>query len=195
MKLGIDVDGPVADWITAVCTEHHKWFASNIDPKSIRLWDDIFKATKMKPEALFEWCKESNLFSKCDLVPGALGGLYELAKKHEITFVTARPHWAAEATDDWIVGNIWRRDFDYTLEILQDKEQAGCDIYLDDSPEVIMKLAEAGQCVVRFLRPWNRGLDRGDILTVDSWAQFTRLINQLKEPTYCEAVGIDKDAR
>lgn len=175
MRIGLDLDGCLVDWVEAICEE------LSIDPAKVGGWDSIFTATGMEPKTLFGWCRKLRMFARAKPREGGIEAVDALkAAGHDIQFITARPVWADGETRCWLAEQFgpegWR-DLDSRTHIMQgvDKSIVPCDIYLDDSPHVLRALRKKRLRVVRFERPWNRTC-KAWWATVKSWPEFVELI-------------------
>lgn len=178
MRLGIDLDGVVVDWVGSVCRE----LGIPSRPEEME-WDSIFQVSNMTNTELFAFCKEAGVFYKADPVEGAVEGLEALfAAGHDVQFVTSRPEWSREETVDWLddAVDIPTAEIREKLHIVQgtNKSVVPCDLYLDDSPHVLTDLRRRKKWAVRFEQPWNKSC-RKYSQTVSGWPAFLNLVGSL----------------
>ena len=96
---------------------------------------------------------------------------------HDIVVLTAKPDWAVHDTLQWIADHrIPTREIHFT----DDKHRVSCDVYLDDAPDQVHKLAARrgpDAIVCRFVRPWNQPVDGAR--DVRDWGEFRALVGAL----------------
>lgn len=162
MRLGIDLDGVVADFDKGWTTQYRQEFGT--DPRTVHFepgapqiaWDGLHKMTHFpNMREFWDWVNDRHLFRHLDLMPGAREALTELAAAgHEIVIITAKPDRAIPDTLHWLADQrIPTREIHFQRE----KHRVACDVYLDDSPLVLPKLVEhhPTALVCRMVAPWN----------------------------------------
>jgi len=174
VRLGIDIDGPTANFVGA-CAR-----VFGFDESAVTTWDSIFAAAGFETGfEFFQKCADHGVFGLCDPTKGAYEAIRLLAREgHKIVFVTQRPDWARDETETWL--DTWFGDVDYELFFVHDKRRAKCDIYLDDSPHVLSDLTAAREHAVAFDFPWNRRIEV--IHRVGGWQEFHRYVNSFPRP-------------
>ena len=183
MRLGIDLDGVVADfntgWIRLETLDHAQRFAE-IPFDAVAAWDGIPSLTHFRHMGEFwQWARDHDghtLFRHLEPYPGAIDALQRLARRHDIVIVTTKPDWAIHDTFEWIAQHrIPTRE----VHISDRKWEVPCDGYLDDAPHVLNGLRrhrpEATVC--RFVRPWNEPVP--GIVDVHSWEDFEEAVGGL----------------
>ncbi len=176
MRLGIDLDGVVADFNSGWVGRYNSEFGSDITTDQVDSWDAMGDLTHFESMGAFwRWASRGDhgsVFRHLETYPGAVETLKRLVPDHEIVIVTAKPDWAVHDTFAWIADNrIPTRE----VHITEAKWRVPCDVYLDDSPRQIDELhrnrPEAAVC--RFVRPWNDPvLGVVDIAGWDAFANF-----------------------
>jgi 5'(3')-deoxyribonucleotidase len=184
VKLGLDIDGCLADWVGSTFREHARWFGTKLDPADVKQWADPVTMSGMSASELFAWCREAQVYEKADPIPGAFGGIRALAAAgHTIDFVTHRPEWCVEITWEWLQHWLGRTvpivlDVVHVLQTV--KSTVPCDIYLDDGPHVLEELTGQGLLAVRFEQPWNAELaPKHYAASVPSWRRFVEVVEAL----------------
>lgn len=174
MRLGIDLDGVVADFNSGWIRRYNQEYGSELPSDAVKAWDAIPSLTHFEDmRAFWAWARDHDghtLFRHLDTYPGAVEALWELSKnRHEVVIVTTKPFWAIHDTFAWLAQHrIPTRE----VHIKDAKWMVDCDFYLDDGPHVLMSLVKhrPQARVCRFVRPWNRPVT-GAIDIVD-WPQF-----------------------
>lgn len=178
MKIGLDLDGVVADFVGAA----NKWFkAQSGHPEEIPAdcWDWYLKypGGVELGERLFVDAVNEGLYMRCKPVPGALDGILMLVKAgHDVTFITYRQGDTAEAdTRAWLR----RWHFGYLPVVFtKDKGSVEWELHLDDHPETVVDLrVRQGRSAVLFAQPWNVQL-QNRVPTVRGWGDFLTRIDR-----------------
>lgn len=179
MRLGIDLDGVVADFNGGWMRLHANEFGSDLDPSMVTSWDGLHEVggfTSMR--AFWRWAKGSDerpsIFRHFETYPGAVDTLQALAGAgHHIVVVTTKPDWAVTDTLRWLADHeIPTRE----IHITKDKRSVVCDVYLDDAPPVLVDLVanRPDALVCRFVRPWNEPV--AGAVDVADWWEFHGLV-------------------
>lgn len=176
MRLGIDLDGVVANFNHGWMTRYNAEFGTHFTEDLVDHWDTALDLTHFGSSARFwKWVAgdRPTIFRSLPAYPGALEALHRLARKHEIVILSNKPRWAIPDTFCWIgEQSIPTRE----VHLLRDKWLVACDVYLDDSPDLLPKLVrerpEAAVC--RYVRPWNVAV--AGVYDIAGWDQFLGLI-------------------
>lgn len=179
MRLGIDLDGVVADFNSGWIGRYNDEFGSAIPFDAVRSWNGIPSLTHFRDMREFwDWARNhggASLFRHLDTYPGAVDTLDRLARRHAVVIVTTKPRWAIHDTFEWIAEHrIPTRE----VHIVEDKWEVPCDVYLDDAPHVLEGLARfrTEALVCRFVRPWNDPVP--GTVDVDGWPSFETLVSR-----------------
>lgn len=181
LRLGIDLDGVVADFNTGWITAYNDCFGAGLATEMVISWDSPLELTHFTDmDAFWAWARDhggSSVFRHLEPYPGALETLRALAGDgHDIVVLTAKPDWAVHDTLEWISDHrLPTREIHFT----ERKHQVECDIYLDDAPEQVRALADhraATATVCRFVRAWNTPVV--EAVDVHDWEEFQGLVRQ-----------------
>ena len=178
LRLGIDLDGVVADFVAGWISRYNQEFEADLTPASVQTWDGLHTLTHFRDKAEFwKWASEhggGSVFRHLETYDGATDALHELAGHgHEIVIITLKPDWAVHDTFAWIADHrIPTREIHVTGE----KWKVACDVYLDDSPEQLDRYLEKrpDSLVCRFVRPWNNPVE--GVNDVQSWPEFVERV-------------------
>ncbi|HEX2155328.1 MAG TPA: hypothetical protein VHL52_15290 [Acidimicrobiia bacterium] len=181
MRLGIDLDGVVADFNTGWITRYNSDFGADVAFDAVQAWNAIPSLTHFRHMGEFwKWAQDHDghsLFRHLETYPGAVEALWRLVKKrHRIVIVTTKPHWAIHDTFEWIAEHrIPTRE----VHIVADKWEVDCDVYLEDAPHNLEELvARRGDRVVaRYVRPWNEPV--AGAVDIEDWDQFMKLVDSV----------------
>jgi 5'(3')-deoxyribonucleotidase len=179
MRLGIDLDGVVADFNGGWTRAYNSDFGTSISAERVTEWDQIPSLTHFHHMGEFwRWARSlagGSLFRHLDPYPEAIPALIRLAGDHDVIVVTTKPHWAELDTYQWLVDHGVPAT---EVHITRDKWLVDCDIFLDDAPHVLHRLvAERPSSVVcRFVRPWNHPI--GGAVDITGWSRFEALVEE-----------------
>lgn len=179
MRLGIDLDGVVADFNAGWIELHRGEFGSDLNPAMVTTWDGLHELGGFADmSAFWRWARGNadrpSIFRHLDVYPDALETLHELDRAgHDIVIVTTKPVWARSDTLRWLA------DHDIPtneVHMILDKYRVACDVFLDDSPHVVPSLVRhrPDSLVCRFVRPWNEPVEGA--VDVRSWSEFAELV-------------------
>ncbi|MEZ5175231.1 MAG: hypothetical protein R2823_03390 [Acidimicrobiia bacterium] len=179
MRLGIDLDGVVADFNSGWMTRFNTERGTDLTPDLVDHWNAMVDLAGFVDEQDFwEWARNGDgpgLFATLPVYPEALPALRRLAKNHQIVIVTTKPSWAVPETFGWIAD---KRLPTREVHIARRKWTVDCDIYLDDGPHNLEMLVERrpDRTVCRFVRPWNHPVPGA--IDVDGWDAFEALVHE-----------------
>lgn len=187
MRLGIDLDGVVANFIHGWMLRYNMEFGTHLTEDQVEYWDAARDLTHFADLADFwHWAGASGngptVFRHLESYPGALETVEELAACHDIVILTMKPDWAAADTFAWISDHrIPTRE----VHLLRHKWRVDCDIYLDDSPYALTDLVtnRPDALVCRFVRPWNQPVTGA--VDVHDWNEFRSIVDREKGERDC----------
>ena len=178
LRLGIDLDGVVADFNAGWISRYNQEFGTELLPEHVDVWDAPTTLTHFTNMGEFwRWARTSgdgaSIFRILQPYSGALDALGRLARRHCVVVLTTKPSFAVHDTFEWIAEH---RVPTTEVHILDDKSEIGCDVYLDDADHNLARLREVHpEAVVgRFVRPWNHP-QRG-VVDVAGWPDFEALV-------------------
>jgi 5'(3')-deoxyribonucleotidase len=179
MRLGIDLDGVVADFNAGWMARYNDEFGTDLVPEMVQSWDGFIGLTEFDSNTEFwTWARNDDgpgLFRNLPLVPGALESLRRLSRNHKIVIITTKPRWANAETFAWIADNdLPTRE----VHITGRKWEVDCDVYLDDGPHNLesLVLERPDRSICRFIRPWNDHV--AGTIDIDSWDTFEALVEK-----------------
>jgi 5'(3')-deoxyribonucleotidase len=178
MRLGIDLDGVVADFNTGWISRYNADFGADVAFDAVVAWDSIPSLTHFRHMGDFwRWAQDHDghsLFRHLDTYDGAVETLHRLARRNDIVIITTKPVWAVHDTFAWLADHgIPTRE----VHILRQKWTVTCDFYLDDAPHVVEDLVahRPDATVCRFIRPWNEPVPGAT--DVRTWEEFEQLVD------------------
>lgn len=177
MRLGIDLDGVVADFNTGWITRYNEDFDTEIPVDAVTTWEGLHSLTHFPDmRAFWRWASdhgEGSLFRHLETYDDALPALERLAREHQVVILTTKPGWAVHDTLAWIAEH---RLPTREVHIIDEKWRVPCDVYLDDSPHQVVAIhRERPEAVVcRFVRPWNEPVP--GTRDVRDWSEFEAIV-------------------
>lgn len=178
LRLGIDLDGVVADFNEGWTRLYNADYGTELHPDEVTMWNAPSELTHFGSMSKFwRWaatCGEgASLFRVLNPYPESIEVLADLSRHHTIVIVTTKPAYAVWDTFEWLAEH---RVPTTEVHIVQDKTVVDCDVYLDDGDHNLEELVAARpeSTVCRFVRPWNRPHD--GVVDVHGWRQFRELV-------------------
>lgn len=181
MRLGIDLDGVVADFTSGWVQKYNDEFDAELVPESLQTWNGMQEMTHF-PDMQEFWAWASghggdSVFRHLETYDGATEALGRLTEEgHDVVILTTKPDWAVHDTFAWISDH---RIPTKEVHILHRKWRVPCDVYLDDAPHQIHRIhierPEAHMC--RFVRPWNAPV--AGVHDIAEWPHFVQLVTRL----------------
>jgi 5'(3')-deoxyribonucleotidase len=178
MRLGIDLDGVVANFTKGWVDFYNRDFDADLHTEQVDRWDGLTAITHFEDmEAFWRWCSDldgRSLFWHLEPFPGAIEALHRLDEEgHEIVILTTKPTFAVEDTHEWIAAQGIPTN---EIHILEKKWMVDCDVYLDDGPYVLPGLVghRPDRLVCRFVQPWNRPVPGA--VDVEDFDEFRALL-------------------
>lgn len=184
MRIGLDIDGVVADFTGGINTAYEWWFGEECPI----VWDewDSYKQSEHFPSwsVCSIWADKARIWERMPFLPGAAAGIDSLLTQgHQLVFLTARSSVECVAQTKWWYAREIAERFGLGMDRLytglhQSKHTIPCSVYVDDGPDELKALREAGKSTIRFDHPWNK--KRPATAFVKSWKELTSLIGELE---------------
>ena len=179
LRLGIDLDGVVANFNAGWIERYNAAFASELADSHVLHWDAPLSLTHFEHmDDFWTWAQEgtSSIFRNLPPYPGALDTLAELARSHEIVIVSSKYDWAIPDTLEWIAEH---RIVTHEIHFTWDKPTVDCDVYLDDAQHNLEALAarRPDRVVCRKVRPWTERIP--GVIDIPTWDDFATVVASL----------------
>jgi len=181
MRLGIDLDGVVANFTQGWMNFYNRQFGTELEAADSKRWNDLVDLTHFQDiDEFWGWSSDldgRSVFWHLDPFPGAVEALRSLAGAgHHIVILTTKPHFAVDDTHEWIERH---RIPAHEVHILEDKWRIDCPVYLDDGPHVLPGLVRhrPASTVCRYVRPWNSPVPGA--VDVSSFSEFRDVVDRL----------------
>lgn len=181
MRLGIDLDGVVANFTKGWMGFYNDQFGTSFTVEDSQRWHDLVDLTHFHNIGEFwDWASDlegHSIFWHLETFPGAVEALRNMNDQgHEIVIITTKPAFAVADTHDWI----GRHEIPTNeVHILEDKWTVECEVYLDDGPYNLPPLVEKRpeSVVCRYVRPWNDPVEGA--VDVHDFVEFRGVVDRL----------------
>lgn len=185
LRLGIDLDGVVADFNAGWIERYNAQFGSRLLPEHVDIWDAPTMLTHFTDMGEFwKWARTAgdgaSIFRVLQPYRGAIEALVRLSRRDHIVIVTTKPRFAVHDTFEWLAQH---RVPTTEVHVVDDKSTIPCDVYLDDADHNIesILLARPGALVCRYVRPWS--CPHEGAVDVADWFEFEREVEQFRRRT------------
>jgi uncharacterized protein len=179
LNIGIDLDGTVTVydyWLARANT----YFGRQIKPEAITVYNiaQILGITS-EDYASFYRLNGENVHRESAIRPDAARVIHALRPQHRIHYISARDPYLWRVSMEWLTRHDLPLD---SLSLLGSPHKSGraqelaCDIFIEDSLENALELAQDGIRVLLIDCPYNQGLLPQGITRVASWAQVEQAI-------------------
>lgn len=184
MKIAIDIDGVLRDFVGAVhqlMIHIGRWDIKEPAPVIDR-WEmqDYYKMDRGQfYDLLFRSQYTCQLFASALPYVGAKAFIDRLCDQHQVGLVTSQCYEGAKGTLRWLYCNDIIRPSVHFVFFDRgdfDKTQFGYEILLDDKPSNVQQFLEKGLVGLLYDQPWNRDADMPRVM---SYQDFLEIIKTL----------------
>ncbi len=184
MRIGIDIDGVVADSFPAWLEELNRYFGRNVPAITDYQIHELFNVSWEAMDRFFSTQKEK-LFMMPEPITGAREGIENfLSEGHEIVYITARWPDEESVTRRWMKKyEIPHQDMIFTghqekAEVVKEKK---LDMFIEDYLLNAQKIAQTGTTVLLLDALYNRAKDEERIIRCQNWPEINRSVKGLAE--------------
>ncbi len=178
-RLGIDLDGVVADFNAGWIPLYNERFGATVSVDDVDGWNSPVRLTHFSSMSQFwAWSatagQGASIFRVLDPYPHAIDTLRRLSRRHHIVIITTKPHFAIHDTYAWLAEY---RIPSTEVHIVDDKTTVSCDVYLEDADHNLEDLhaTHPSSIVCRFVRPWNH--PHAGVIDIGEWSEFEALVD------------------
>lgn len=202
MRIGVDIDGVLADSLPLWVGELNRFFNKNKRVEEIHLYD-VCRTYEITTSELYKFLERRgrHLMSAPPPVPGAPYYLSRIKQYHEIYIVSAREEQYAPETREWLK----RHGLPYDEMILlgsHAKKEACLEnnlhVLVEDTLEIGVQVSAAGVPVLLLDAPYNRGALPRLVYRKRSWDEIYRAVvagsHQLALPGPAGRTGLKREA-
>lgn len=201
MKIGIDIDGVVADFFKKFLEFYNKKTGNNIlieNWVTYNFWD-FLPITKEEGWELMNEFYLLDDFDEMPLIEGAKEAILQLSKENEVYIITARPLKWGEKTkrffDKHFPGEkikliYCRDDKDKVIYKREICNNLGINILIEDYRDIALQCAEIGVRVILLDSLYNKNIRHENVIRAKNWNEILEKINELnnQEEDYHEIV-------
>lgn len=180
MRIGVDIDGVLADSLPLWVNELNRFFSKNKLVEEIHLYD-ICRTYEITTHELHQFLarKGKSLMSEPLPVPGASYYLSRIKQYHDIYIVTAREELYGRETRGWL--KKYHLPYDELLLLGSHEKKEAClekklNVLVEDTLEIGVKVSAAGVPVFLMDAPYNQGVLPGLVYRKRSWDEIYRSI-------------------
>jgi len=196
MRIGVDIDGVLADFQTDFLKRVERDHAIGI-PLSTRYDMTDIMSAHVRDKVMDSLQNDKDFWLSLKALHGT-GLFWELCQQHKVKLFTSRPDfvvgpWAPtmwQLVVDWS-GKVFGKPVEFTTVVDKDKVQwmEGLDVYIDDNPEVLAEVARRWPKTRLFLRnqPYNLRIDQNLSLKYErvmTFDDFAKVFLNLRVPDY-----------
>jgi len=180
MRLGVDIDGVVADTFPLLVGELNKFFQVDLALRDVNDYN-IFKVYGLNEAEILQFlgAKEKTIMEGPAVKDGAVECLRVLDQKHTIYLVSARYEKYRPQTEEWLR----KHAVPYHGLVLlgsHDKREVcrrmAVDLFIEDSLKNAHQLSACGIPVLLFDAPYNQGELPSLVRRCHSWEEIISLI-------------------
>jgi len=182
MKIALDVDGVLADIIFVWLDQYNNTHKKSITSDDIVQWD-FWKEFGYDKYRFYE--ELSNCWSRwIDVPPTEQDITATVEKLHSVgvvDIVTARDASSTKYVKKWLEHNKIKYN-DYVAVMRgSDKADLDYDIFIDDSPRNVVRIASKGKNALLYDQPWNRSIIDSKIVRIKKLEEAVNVILELPQ--------------
>ena len=182
MKIALDVDGVLADIIHLWIENHNKQYNKSINKEDINQWDFWRKIGLDKYEFYRQlsnsWERWKDVPTTENDIASAVDRLHSLGR---VDIVTARDKESTNYVINWLEHNGIKFNEYVSVFDGRDKAKLDYDVFIDDSPHNVERMASKGSNVLLYDQPWNREVNSRKIIRIKKLIESINIISDLHE--------------
>ncbi len=170
IRIGIDIDGVLADQIPGVLEHINQDYGIQMQKEDIKRWDEPVNGVSNIKIEIENSMKDPDYILDMPVYPGARNFLQSFSRLNKIVLVTSRPRYSKEHTRRWLRLNALTND---EIIFTNAAGKALCDVkvLIDDYlGNIEYFLSNTNGIAFLIDQPWNR-----DRTTVQPWLENGRL--------------------
>ena len=187
MNIALDIDGILANADFAFRSMMRHMFKRPFAKNKVKSfhYEDSFDLSDDEIHKFYAMFHNNDLWLNMKPLKGAVESVKKLSDENRIVIVTARPRDIKDVTVKWLKNNnINYQEIYFTLadkHLMFENYNEEIDIFLEDHPIYIQRIAATGTKVIMFEYPWNKHLEpQSNIYRVSNWNEALMKISDLK---------------
>jgi uncharacterized HAD superfamily protein len=192
MKIAIDIDDVLADFMVALIEFHNKTYKTKFkknDFFSYNLWEVWGGTRKEAAEKIFKFHKTS-IYRNIKPITGSVEAIKKLRRSNELYVITSRHSDVIENTKKWIdkyfpdlfLKIYFSNSFYGRSKKLKKSDicrQLKADMLIEDSFEYAIDCLRPNRKIILFRRPWNKKYTiPKEISVVNNWSEVLKTVNK-----------------
>jgi len=161
MRIGIDIDGVVADTFHLLVNELNIFFSRDIQPRNVTSYDlrEVYGIDAKQLEK-FATASKIKLTDAPEPVPGALKCIDRLKNNDKVFFISARPQSLYTRTEAWLKKH--KLDWDLLILLGRHDKADTCvklqlDVLVEDNLQNALQVSDRDITVLLLDAPYNQG--------------------------------------
>lgn len=156
MRIGVDIDGVVADIMPSALSAINKKYELDLHPSMILEYDYRIGEGTTVTDEIIRLLQDEEFALNIPVMDKAPQVVRSLKfRGHEVVFVTARKPESMGVTKKWIEQHFGALEIVHT----EHKQEVAIDILIDDCPFVVRAFAHTGRRAMLYDQPWNRKME------------------------------------
>jgi len=194
MKIGIDIDEVVAEFVKQYLKVHNAKEGTELSSEDVYtydLWDPLEITRERAIEITNEIYDHEDLLENLSVVEGAIEAINKLNESHELFFITARHARVGEKTKRFFKKHFPENDFkiihtgDFFKEQGKSKgeicQELGIEVLIEDNLEWATKYSKENIKIILLAKPWNKDfVEQENFLRIGSWGEILKEIENAK---------------
>jgi len=156
MRLALDVDGVLADLVGIWLKVYREETGRTIDRGEVKEWEFWSKYGVTRQQFAYIMTKCWSRWPEIEMIePDAAEDVLALHQYGQVDIVTQRPAKTIGDVQRWLKHHGIRYRRLTWVPLNGNKASFGYDLYIDDSPRVVLEVAKRGKLALLYNQPWN----------------------------------------
>ena len=179
MRIGIDIDGVVADFVKTFIPLVRERYGLALTEEDIYV-HDLFLVLGISESEAMELIR-ATICSDPGLIDGAKQAIDRLNQEHDVILLTARPEDLFDVTRQWLSKRgIKYRELLHLREGQKSTPQQAFDLVVDDHLREVIRFAGKARKIIVFDHPWNQSLNvRGLFDRAYTWHDVLAIVDAM----------------
>lgn len=180
MRIGVDIDGVVADFVKTFIPLVRERYGVALAEHDIYV-HDLFLVLGITESEAIELIR-ATICSDLDLIDGAKEAIEKLNQEHELILLTARPEDLLDVTERWLSKRgIKYRELVHLREGQKFAPEHAFDVVVDDHLREVIRFIGKARKIIVFDHPWNQSFNaRGLFDRAYTWNDVLAIVDAMK---------------